>query len=104
MSGTPEPTDAGDPGDDYQIPPLTTDDRVLFLLHRFTEYLDAFEAKTGIHGGGPLTPKQARTLEHFREISNRAAYDDLQALLGRRGRGALRIELALQAIEQKGAP
>ncbi len=86
-----------------QVPPLNPDERAHFLLRRFCEYRDSLFREVGVvHESTPkepLSPKQIALKARMSDLADRLAYDDLQALLGRRGRSGLRVEMALRASE-----
>ncbi len=97
MSGTSESEGARDSDADHQVPPLEIEDRAIFLLRRYVDYKDALLGHCGSH---PTEDLKGR----LRRVANDAAFEDLQAILGRRGPAAFRVEIALRSVEQRREP
>ncbi len=81
--------------------PLTVPERSAFLLRRYVEYKHHL-----VHdeGAGPRNEAERLRYSRLREVANVAALEDLQALLGRRGELAARVELELYSQERGEAP
>lgn len=84
-----------------QIPPLTVVDRAAFVVRRFCEYRDALLRVISWNEiPENQGDKKRALLGRMRELADELAFEDLQAVLGRRGTFGLHVEVALRELEQ----
>ena len=78
---------------------FTVAERSAFLLQRYLLYKHHL-----LHGADskPSTEAERQRYVRLRDLADRAAFEDLQALLGRRGELAAKVEWAL--LDQERAP